>query len=251
MLQRLTCLILLASALAPLSLIRHANAQEHLVPVPNAFGVRNEYHEKIRTLFQQGFQQDVVLRVLILESFSTESLVGISKTAEGFEAFCLRAKTKIGDTELLKEYEKGRILLLDRDGNSTPGIETKQYRDLKSRTPADFRDIAVERTRRRLPKQTFDQIAEIWETMLRETHYPQQYREGKDGTTFYFAMRDSSGLSSMNGMVWSPNESTRTDQLVQLAEMLRGFIASQKTEAQLNAMIEATRLRLSKKTGPS
>jgi hypothetical protein len=229
---------------------RHATAQEHLVPVPDAFGVPNEYHKKIRTLFQQGYQQDVVLRVLTLESFSTESLVGIRKTPEGFEAFCLRAKTSIGDTELLKEYEKGRIFLLDRDGNRTPGIETKQYRDLKSRTPADFRDIVVERTERRLPKQTFDQIAEIWRTMLRQTHYPHKYREGKDGTTYYFAMRDSGGVS-MSGMVWSPNRSTRTEQFVQLAEVLRGYIESKETEAQLNAMTKATQLRLSKTMGPS
>lgn len=248
MLKRMTCVILFASALALLSLIRCASAQEHLVPVPDAFGVPNEYYEKIRTLFQQGMQQDVVLRVLILESFSTESLVGIRKTAEGFEAFCLRAKTSIGDTELLKHYEKGQIFSLDRDGNRTPGVQTKEYQELKARTPADFRDIVVERTQRRLAKHTFDQIADIWRSMLRETGYPQKYREGKDGTNFYFAMRDSSGVS-MSGTVWSPNESARTEQLVQLAETLRGYIESKKTEAQLNSMIKMTHSHLSKKTG--
>lgn len=248
MLQALKCLILTACALSVLlSPIAETSAQEHLVPVPDSFGVPNEYHEKIRTLFQQGFQQDVVLRVLILESFSTESLVGIRRTPEGFEAFSLRAETSIGDTELLKEYEKGRIFLLDRDGNRTPGIETKQYRDLKSRTPADFRDIGVERSQRRLPRQTFDQIVDIWRTMLRETRYPQKYREGKDGTDFYFAMRDSNGVS-MSGKVWSPNHSTKTEQLVQLAEELRGYAKSQRSEDQLNAMVRTTLSRLSNKT---
>lgn len=247
MLQRLTCIILFASALSVLNPIGDARAQEHLIPAPDSFGVRNEYHEKIRTLFQEGFRQDVVLSVLILESFSTESLVGIHKTAEGFAAFCLRAKTSIGDTEMLKHYEEGHIFLLDRDGNRTPGVETKYYQELKSRTPADFRDIGVERMEKRLPKQPVSELADIWKLMLKETRYPQKHREGKDGTTYHFAMRDSVGFS-MSGMVWSPHKSSRTDQLVQLAEMLRGYVESKKTEAQLNSMIKTTHLRLSKKT---
>jgi hypothetical protein len=182
---------------------------------------------------------------LILESFSTESLVGIRKTAEGFEAFGLRAKTSIGDTELLKEYEQGHIFLLDRDGNRTPGIETKQYQELKDRTPADFRDIAVDRMQRPLEKQTVDQITDIWKTFLQGTRYPQRPREGKDGTNYYFAMQGNLGLT-MSGMVWSPNESTRTDQLVQLAETLKEYVKFKKTEYQLNAMVRTTQFPLEK-----
>lgn len=246
--QTLKCLILIAYALSLLSPIAEASAQEHLVPVPDSFSVTSiEYHQKIRQLFEEGFRQDVVLRVLILESFSTESLVGIRKTSDGFEAFCLRAKTSIGDTEILKVYKKGQIFSLDREGNRTPGVETKEYQELKARTPADFRDISVQKSDKRLPKQTLDQIADIWRGMLRETRYPEKHRGGKDGTDFYFAMRDSSGVF-MSGMVWSPNQTTRTDQLVQLAEMLREYVESKKTEAQLNAMIKTTHLRLSKKT---
>ena len=81
MFLHLTCVILIASALTALTPLTDARAQEHLVPVPDSFGVPNEYQETIRTLFQQGFQQDVVLRVLTLESFSTESLVGIRPPA--------------------------------------------------------------------------------------------------------------------------------------------------------------------------
>jgi hypothetical protein len=246
LLQRLKRQSLIRYALSVLlSSIAVVNAQEHLVPVPDSFGLRNEYHEKLRTLFQEGFTSDVVLRVLILESFSTESLVGIRKTAEGFEAFGLRAKTSIGDTELLKEYEQGHIFLLDRDGNRTPGIETKQYQELKDRTPADFRDIAVDRMQRPLEKQTVDQITDIWKTFLQGTRYPQRPREGKDGTNYYFAMQGNLGLT-MSGMVWSPNESTRTDQLVQLAETLKEYVKFKKTEYQLNAMVRTTQFRLEK-----
>jgi hypothetical protein len=228
-------------------LIPHAqaSAQDHLAPEWDSFGLPNEYHEKIRQLFEEGFRQDVVLRVLILESFTTESLAGIRKTSDGFEAFSLRAKSNIGDTELLKIYEKGQIFSLERDGTRTPGVETKEYQELKKRTPADFRDIPVERMQRRLPKQTVDQIADIWKIMLRGTRYPEKGRFGKDGTTYYFAMKDSGGVF-MAGMVWSPNKPSRTEQLVQLAEMLRGYVESQKTEDQLNAMITTTQLRLGK-----
>lgn len=243
-------LILIAYALSLVSPTAEASAQQHLVPVPDSFSVGIEYHHKIRQLFEEGFRRDVVVRVLILDSFSTESLVGIRKTSDGFEAFCLRAKTSIGDTEMLKHYEEGHIFLLDRDGNRTPGVETKQYQELKRRTPADFRDIDVERMEKRLPKQTVDQITDIWKTMLKETRYPQKHREGKDGTTYYFATRDSLG-ATMSGMVWSPDKTSRTNQLMQLAEVLREYVESKKTEAQLNATIKATQFRLSKKPGAS
>ena len=244
--QSLKPLLLVACCLTVLLIsASKTSAQDHLAPEWDSFGLRNEYNEKIRQLFEEGFRQGVILRVLILESFTTESLVGIRKTSDGVEAFYLRAKSKIGDTELLKIYEKSQIFSLDRDGNRTPGVETQAYQELKRKTPTDFRDIPVERMQRRLPKQTVDQIAEIWKTMLRGTRYPEKARFGKDGTTYYFAMRDSIGVF-MTGMVWSPNESTRTDQLVQLAETLKEYVKSKQTEDQLNAMVRTTQLRLEK-----
>ena len=81
------------------------NAQEHLEPERDAFGVADSYDQKVRQLFDEGFKSDVRLKVLILESFATESLVGIRKTSDGFEAFHLRAQSSIGDTELLKDFE--------------------------------------------------------------------------------------------------------------------------------------------------
>jgi hypothetical protein len=50
----------------------------------------------------------------------------------------------------------------------------------------------------------------------------------------------------MSGMVWSPNESTRTDQLVQLAETLKEYVKFKKTEYQLNAMVRTTQFPLEK-----
>ena len=50
------------------------------------------------------------VRVLILKPFTTESLIGIRKTSGGLEAFHLRAKSSVADTELLRLYEEGNIL---------------------------------------------------------------------------------------------------------------------------------------------
>jgi hypothetical protein len=213
------------------------------VPEPDTFDQAIEYHQKIRHLFDEGFRPEVLLRVVIVESFSTESVIGIRKVSSGFEAFYLRAKTPVGDTEVLKSYEEGKIFLLDRDGNRTPGVETEGYQDLKRRTPADFRDIEVERSQRGLPKATVDEVADTWKAMLLETRYPKRNRFGKDGTYYYFATRDHMGVS-MNGMVWSPVKSSRTDLLVQLAESLKDYIETKVTDEQFRAKVRATRMRL-------
>lgn len=54
---------------------------------------------KIRQLFEEGFRPEVMAKVLILESFTTESLVGIRKTSHEMEVIHLRARSSIGDTE--------------------------------------------------------------------------------------------------------------------------------------------------------
>ncbi|HKQ36334.1 MAG TPA: hypothetical protein VJT11_13605 [Nitrospiraceae bacterium] len=220
------------------------NAQEHLVPEQDSFGQEIGYHQKVRHLFDEGFRPEVLLKVVIFESFSTESVIGIRKVSSGFEAFSLRAKTSIGDTELLKYYEEGKIFLLDRDGNQTPGVETEGYRELKERTPADFRDIEVEHSQRGLSKKTVDEVADIWRAMLLETRYSKKFREGKDGTNYYFAIRDLNWGMSMSGRVWSPDKSSRTRLLVQLAESLKDFIETKITEEQFRAKVKTTRMRL-------
>ena len=234
---------LIASALSILlGLIGEGRAQEHLVPEPATFGEVIEYHQKIRHLLDEGFRPEVLLRVVIGESFSTESVIGLREVSSGFEAFYLRAKTSIGDTETLKYYEEGKIFSLDREGNQTPGVETEEYQDLKRRTPSDFRDIEVERLQRGLPKATVDEVADIWKAMLLETRYPKRYRFGKDGTDYYFAMRDN-GVP-LSGMVWSPAKSSRTNLLVQLAESLKDYIETKITYEQLRAKVRTTRMRL-------
>ena len=86
--QSLKPLLLVACCLTVLLIsASKTSAQDHLAPEWDSFGLRNEYNEKIRQLFEEGFRQGVILRVLILESFTTESLVGIRKTSDGVEAF--------------------------------------------------------------------------------------------------------------------------------------------------------------------
>ena len=52
-------------------------------------------------------------------------------------------------------------------------------------------------------------------------------------------------------MVWSPDKSSKTDQLVKLAEMLTEDLESKKREDQLNAIVRTTHSKLFKKTRTS
>ncbi len=233
---------LIASALLILfGLTGEGSAQEHLVPEVDTFDGPIKYRQKIRGLFDEGFRPEVLLRVVIFEYGSAESVIGIRKVSNGFEAFYLRAKTPIGDTELLRVYEEGKIVLLDRDGNGTPGVETEEYQNLKRRTPSDFRDIEVERSQRGLPKATVDEVTDTWEAMLLETRYPKKPRDGFHGNYYHFAIR---GNVPMSGMVWSPVKSSRTDLLVQIAESLKDYIESKITDEQFRAKVRTTRTRL-------
>lgn len=226
-----------------LACISPVSAQEYLVPERHIFGVPDQYQQKIRQLFEEGFSPEVRAKVLILESFTTESLIGIRKTSHGMEVFHLRTGSSVGDTELLKMYEAGRITLLDRNGNQTPGIETKEYQDLKSRTPSDFREIPIESRTRNIDQETADRILGVWKTMLLQTRYPPKGRFGKDGTTYYFSMLDSvSGL--LTGEIWSPSDTSRTGRLVHLANSLRRYVHQELSESDLRAIVKTTRLRL-------
>lgn len=226
-----------------LACISPVNAQEHLVPERHLFSTQDQYQQKIRLLFEEGFRPEVRAKVLILESFTTESLVGIRKTSHGMEVFHLRARSSIGDTEILKEYEAGRITLLDRNGNQTPGIETKEYQDLKSRTSSDFREIPIESRTMSIDQRTADRVLDVWKTMLLETHYTKKGRFGKDGTTYYFSMWDSVS-GPLTGEIWSPSEASRTGRLVHLANSLRRYAHQEISEANLKAIIKTTRLQL-------
>lgn len=223
--------------------ISPVSAQEHLVPESHTFGAPDQYQQKIRQLFEEGFRPEVRAKVLIFESFTTESLVGIRKTSHGMEVFHLQARSSIGDTEILKEYGAGRITLLDRNGNQTPGIETKEYQDLKSRTPSDFREIPIESSSKIIDQGTVDRILDIWKTMLFETHYTKKGRFGKDGTTYYFSMLDNVS-GPLTGEIWSPSDTSRTSRLVHLANSLRRYAHQELSESDLRTIVKTTRLRL-------
>lgn len=214
------------------------------MPDQHAFGDQGSpYEQKVRELFEEGFRPSVSLKVLILESFATESLIGIQKVSDGLEVFHLRAKSSIADTEMLEAYEAGNVFGLDRNGNRIPGVETKEYQDLKRKTPSDFREIPIEKTSRILPKRTAHEITDMWKAMLLGTHYPKKGRFGKDGTTYFFSMWDNF-TGRLSGMVWSPSDASPTGRLVHLTNSMQRYVHQEITEAELKGILKQTRLRL-------
>lgn len=219
-------------------------AQEHLEPELGILTTRDSIYEtKLREVFAEGYGNDVILTVLILESFGTESLVGMRKTSDGFEVFYLAAKTSIWDTELLRYYEAGNITQLDMKGNRIVKEESEVYQSLKQRTPADFRTIQIDRARRKLSNTVAEQIAEVWKSMLLETRYPKTGRFGKDGTTYHFSIRDSY-RGTLAGKIWSPVDNSRTAYVVHLANSLRQYTKQSLTTAEIAAIVEETQSQL-------
>ncbi len=161
------------------ALAQPASAQDHLVPDTSAFADPDSYLLKIRHVFAPAFERDVTLRALVLRSFEKEYVVGLRIGDAGAEAFVLEASSSIWDTELLEMYKTGEIgPTITLDGKEIPLEQDEEYKALKKRTPADYRDIKAVRRARPLPRDLTEGIKKLWEVMLLGVRHPEESRDG-------------------------------------------------------------------------
>jgi hypothetical protein len=94
--------ILTVGMLIPLSIA----AQEHLEPEHGVFSVWTAaYQERIREVFAEGYRYDVLLKAIILDSSSTESLIALRQSPDGLETVHLAAATDICNRSFLPQPE--------------------------------------------------------------------------------------------------------------------------------------------------
>jgi len=80
-----------------------------------------------------------------------EIAVGVQVTRGGAEAFLLSPSSQIWNTEVLKEYEEGKLRSYV-NGKPVALQDDKNYQRLKRTTPRDYRKIGVTRRARPIPK---------------------------------------------------------------------------------------------------
>ena len=231
----LVVIILLAAHAQP------AGAQDHLVSDPSAFADPDSYLLKCRHVFAPAFEHGIRLRALVLGSFTKEYVVGLQFGDAGAQAFVLEPSSSIWDTELLEMYKTGEIgLATGPDGKEIPLEQDEAYKELKKRTPADYRAIKAVRRARPLPRNVADGIKTLWEVMLLEARHAKKSGDGLDGTTYRFSA-SVSGRGDLSGHTWSPDPESKTGQLARLAEALAEFAKGTGSLKTLTTRFEAAR----------
>ena len=191
-------------------------AQEYLEPERGVFSVGNAgYQNRLREVFTEGYRHDVLLKVIILDAYSTESLIAIREGPDWPQVVHLHATKSLWDPAFL-----------------APGS-----------VPTQLESISVEVTRQPIDMNTVDHIKKIWKTMLLETRYSQPGRFGKDGVAYIFSMKDPfRGIVS--GEVWSPTEASRTAHLTHLAESLVKYAHRALNPSELEAVTRSVGLAI-------
>jgi hypothetical protein len=215
-----------------------ALAQEHLEP-GQAFENLGKYPEFVRSVLADAYAKDVVLRVLLLPSFSPEEAAGIRKRNQEYDAFCIMPRTAVWNTYSIKQIESGEMRTFDVDGKKVPPEKNEELRDLKKRAPSDYRQIKTQRWVRPISVSLVERIIRLWQQMLLDARSGDDKRVGVDGETYEFAM-PLSGRGVLTAEVWSPQEGSRTDALVRVANALseyaKGGVDTQELSKRLRSV---------------
>jgi hypothetical protein len=192
--------------LARLSSATQLQAQEHLVPEASLLATYDEYELKIHEVFASAYSDDVVCKVVFLNAFLPEEVVGLRKTPSGHKVFLMKPSSIIWDT-------------------------------MKKRTPSDFRKITTNETTVPINDDLVHRIAAIWERMLLATRQPKETHYGVDGGASHFSMFIS-GRGIISGQVWSPDPGTKTAALETLAYTLPHYVGHPSDTAALEIAVE-------------
>jgi hypothetical protein len=224
------------SALLALSLFGRGIAQEHLEPEVGVLSYVDAYRLKVSEVFAPVLTNQVVCKVVILESFEPEKIVGLRRAEHGLEAFSLTPSSTIWDIEAIHLYESGRIETWDTNLHKLTLEENKSYQALKKSTPADYRSITVATKSVPIDEALGNRIAIVWESMLMAVRYPEKPSLGLDGTTYHFSIWIS-GRGVLNGKVWSPAPKTKTAALVDLVDALTEYATGRLDAAALKKTV--------------
>lgn len=210
-------------------------AQDHLLPDIGVFGEPDEFLVNVRLIFAQAFEEGVLLRAVVIPSFEKEYAVGMRETAKGCEVFLLTPSTQIWNTELIRDYERGKTLSVV-NGKPLPLKDDKNYQRLKTNNPSDYRDIRVTRKARPVPKDLADNLRHLWNERLQEVEGSDKL-DGMDGETYYFSLSDI-GRMPVSGHIWSPKPDSKAGRLVAVIPTLADFAIGKADAARLAAQVE-------------
>jgi hypothetical protein len=208
-----SCLALIAA----LSLAAPATAQEHLNPPGERRSELADYEANVRLVLRGAFEPDVRLRVIVKPSFQPEHAIGLRERDGAFTVFSMAPKRMVWSYSLAALMRSGGIQGMNMDG--TPIDMRQEARKILRGMPANPGDLPVSGCVAPVDAALAETLVTSWRRMLQSVE-PNE-RLGLDGVTYVFSMPSSTG--ELVGEIWSPEEGSRTGDLVSLAGAMRAY----------------------------
>lgn len=185
-----------------------------------------DYYDLITRILADGFDRDVVVRAVVLPSFSPEYLVGIRGAAPGqptnYHVFYLRPKIQLWGYQSLQSMENGLTKMKSEGaGEKEIKAQSEEISRLKAYLPASVEDTPLDRCDKPMDPVLAERVKKAWVGMLRGVHYAPHDDMGLDGVSYHFSAWDE--YQPLAGQTWTPNENSKPGMLAELAEMLVRF----------------------------
>lgn len=206
-------------------------AQENLAPDISYIVGADDYAFTLKSTFREGFNDEVVLRVIALPSFSPEYLAGVRKKHDKtYEAFVIEPTISIWDVE-----SKGKKSL----------GEEKQKNKMPSTTSFGKYPIQTITISKPISEALANRLMKIWQEELLKVRYSKNTSLIVDGTKFHFSMF-LHGFGVISGNLVNSQSGTRMVGLSRLATALAEFARGKIEYAALDVSLSDVEMYSSK-----
>jgi hypothetical protein len=166
------------------------------------------YHHAIRHILPQGWRKDVVLRTLIIEPFSTETVIAIRRESAGYRAFAVAPTS-----EIWKEA-------------------------LAERRHPNYAKFHLKYAERPLANEVAERCIKLWYDVLSDRrNYQEENLIYLDTTQVYFFVRLASHAPLTAWTHAWEEKKARAGKLLALSEGLASYIEGTLSEAKLVAYL--------------
>ncbi|XQE67012.1 hypothetical protein ACOAPY_20610 [Pseudomonas sp. P3C3] len=197
-------------------------AAPHLLPDLYYASASDEYQEKLRDVFKQGYGSGVVLNCLVTPSFSTEYLVGVRSDDSGVFVFSMTPGSRVANVQWLEAVENGELKKYDEFGEELNYSKDSVYWGLRKVTPRDHRQITVDVKRKVIPLDVSNEIASVWRSALLGVRREEEPEIILDGAVYHYSMR-LKGYGVVSGQVSSPVNYVKMRALTELADAMYAY----------------------------
>ncbi len=231
----------LATLALLLSLAASAPAQDHLVPDADAFADPDSYRLKLRDVFEEAFDEGVILRSLVLPSFTLEYLIGVKLDGEHVEAFVLEPSASVWMSERLDNCQNA-IKYHEEKGEKVPPELIERLKDLKEKA-VDHREIKATRRTQPLPRELAEEIKTIWKTMLLDVRHPKELNDITHGVIYHYSA-EITGHGEISGNIYHPKPGSKTGDLTSVALALAEYARGKSDLDALRKKVERARISI-------